>query len=97
MTVNVKVTREGMRAALSTSAVQGMVDRAAAKIASNTLNDTHDGPAEVRVEQHSSEITAIAAVTIAHPAGVGLQTKYGALSNAATSIGAGFKGRGRHR
>ena len=67
--------------------MHGPVDEAAAKIAANTdVGSVTD--AEVRVRSDKTEWGwPVARVTIAHPAGLAIEAKHGALKKAAAAEG----------
>lgn len=52
----------------------------------------HDGPVSVTTDQYTSD-RAVAGVTLAHPAGIALEAKYGHLTEAARRSGLDVRSR----
>lgn len=89
----VTLDRAGIGAILKVGEVPAMVNRAAESIASGVrARMPNDGEGEVVVERYTTDRGA-AAVVVKHPRAVGLQAKYGILTNAASAIGATVRGR----
>lgn len=95
MSVEVKLNHAGIAALLKSSELQALVTGAADEVAANvrglgiTVGD-FTGPGEIPLPvEVSTTVTdrAHARVTIAHPAGVAVQAKHGALTQAAAAAG----------
>jgi hypothetical protein len=75
-----------MREVLSSGKVAAAIDSVAASVASRIGAIAHDGPIEVRVGSYKTD-RAAAGVTLAHPAGLAVEAKYGHLAEAAGAAG----------
>lgn len=99
MGVTVKLDHAGIAAILASSKVAAQVHGLAETIASGAEVDAHDGPVEVLVEDYRAKLKrdtttrAASAVTLAHPAGLGLEARYGTLTRAARAAGVEVKSR----
>lgn len=96
MPLNIKLDHDGIGEVLKSSGVRGAIDGIAADVAANVkAADTvrRNGVASsVEVASYTTD-RAAAAVTIAHPAGVGMQAKHGTLTQAAGAAGLEVKER----
>ena len=68
---------------------QSVVAEAAADVAGNVnAPDVHsDGPIRVTTATHEAKFSAAASVSLAHPAGLGIEAKYAPLAKAARAAG----------
>jgi hypothetical protein len=100
VTNNVKLNRAGIAAILKSGEMQALVAKAADEIAENVrgqgftvgpLKGSGQIPLPVTV---STTVTdrAHASVILAHPAGIAVQAKHGALTRAASAAGLNVKG-----
>lgn len=97
----VKLDHAGMAALAKSGAVMALVTAAAEKVAGNVqaqgiqVGDHDGGPREVplpvKVDTDVSD-RARASVILAHPAGIAVQAKHGALTRAAAAAGLSVKG-----
>jgi hypothetical protein len=71
---------------LKSPEVRAMVDAAASAVAADVSATSHDGDVEVRVGSYTTD-RAAAGVTLAHPAGLAIEAKYGVLAKAAAGAG----------
>lgn len=83
---NIKLDSGGMRAMLSSGPVAAAINSLAQSVASSIDVEAHDGPVPVRVGQYTTD-RAAASVSLAHPAGLPLEAKYGVLAKAAGAAG----------
>lgn len=92
---NVRLDRRGVGSVLKSDAVGRAIDALAEDVADNvrsqglTVSDGSDLP--VTVTPHTTDRRA-ASVALAHPAGIAMQAKYGALTKAASDAGLEVKG-----
>lgn len=92
---NVKLNHAGVAALLKSSEMDALVNDAAEKVAANVRSQGHDvgaftGSGEIALPVRVSSTTtdrAHASVTLAHPAGIAVQAKHGALTRAAADAG----------
>lgn len=100
MAGKVKLDHGGIAALLKSGEMQALVNEAAEQIAGNirsqgvTVGAFH-GAGEIPLPVEVSTMTtdrAHASVTLAHPAGVAVQAKHGALTKAASEVGLPVKG-----
>lgn len=93
MASTIKLSSPGILAALNLPGVRKAVT-AAANSAADSLGrvEAHDGPVDVVVDEYQSD-RPVAGITLAHAAGLGLEAKYGFLSEAAASAGLDVRGR----
>jgi hypothetical protein len=86
----VKVDHGGFAELLKSAEMQQVVRETADAVADNVrgqgLTVSGGGPLPVDVDTYTTD-RAAAAVTITHPAGLGMQAKYGALTKAAAAAG----------
>lgn len=96
MTGQIKLDHAGIEAILQSAPIAAAVAAVADQVAENVrgmgikVGDRDGGPREqdlpVDVEHYTTD-RAAAAVTIAHPAGLAVQAKHGALTSAAAAAG----------
>lgn len=98
---SVRLNSAGIRAILTSTAAHRAVQAAAEAVAENVrgqnigVGDQDGGPREVELPVTVSVTTtdrAKALVTIAHPAGIAVQAKHGALTKAAGQVGLDVRG-----
>ncbi len=96
MASNIKLNRAGIAALAKSAEVRGMVDSAAEAVAANVrslgigVGDRDGGPREAPLPVKTRSFTtdrAAASVILAHPAGIAVQAKHGALTKAASAAG----------
>jgi len=86
MAKKIKLDYAGLGEVLKSSEVQASVDTLAAQAAA-LVDETASGkPVPVRTSSFKTD-RAVAAVTLAHPAGLAVEAKRGALARAAAAIG----------
>jgi len=89
----VRLDRVGMSMMLKQSEVRSAISDVAQAVANTARSNEgvakHD--AEIKVEDYTTD-RAASAVLIKHPIGMGIQAKYGALTQAAASQGLQVKG-----
>lgn len=87
MAVDFKLDRAGLRAILKSGEIASEINQLAGQIAANAQHTTQDGvELPIKVDQYTTDRRA-ASVTIAHPAGLATQAKYGTLTKAAAAVG----------
>ncbi|WP_067201086.1 hypothetical protein [Microbacterium sp. XT11] len=87
MSSKVRINSAGIRAVLNSGKVRSAVNARAQAMASAIGSPmAHDGPVDVVVDSYTSD-RPVAGVTLAHAAGIGLEAKYGYLTEAAASAG----------
>ena len=96
-----KIDRAGIGAIAKGAEMKALIGRLADEVAANVrdqgirVGDRDGGPREVdlpvRVSQQTTD-RARATVTLAHPAGIAVQAKHGALTKAASEAGLQVKG-----
>lgn len=83
--LRIRLDSGGMSEVLNSGEVRAQIDALANSVASNV--DTGSvSEARIVVDSYTTD-RAAASVTIAHPAGLRLQAKYGSLTKAAASAG----------
>ena len=95
MANKLRLDRAGMAEMLKSAGLARDVEAAAQRVAANVGEvSTHDGPVPATVSTYTTD-RAAAAVSIAHPAGIGLEAKYGVLAKAAAAAGLEVRAKGR--
>lgn len=101
MSADVKLDHGGIAALEKSGAMRALVDAAAEKVAANVrglgikVGDRDGGPREIALPVKVTNTTtdrAHASVTLAHPAGIAVQAKHGALTKGASAAGLTVKG-----
>lgn len=100
MTDDVKLDHGGMAALEKSSAIRALVDSAAEKVAANVRSQgitvgAFKGAGEIPLPvtvRNTTTDRAHASVALAHPAGIAVQAKHGALTKAASAAGLEVKG-----
>lgn len=96
MTSNIKLNSAGIAAIAKSGAVRALVDAAAERVAANVeaqgigVGDKDGGSREIPLPVKIGNTTtdrAVASVMLAHPAGIAVQAKHGALTRAAADAG----------
>lgn len=82
MGIDYKADRSGIKELLKSPEIAALINATARRVASSVQAD--DLPVEV--DQYTTDRRA-ASVTIAHPAGLAMQAKHGALTKAAAAAG----------
>lgn len=94
--MGVKLNSAGVAAIAKSAGVRGLVDAAAEAVAANVrelnigVGDRDGGPREIALPVkvgNSTTDRATASVILAHPAGIAVQAKHGALTKAASAAG----------
>lgn len=83
---NIRLDHDGIADVLKGQAIRSLVDTAAASVASGITATISSGRVPVTVGSHTTD-RAAASVTIAHPAGLAIEAKHGALVRAAAAAG----------
>ena len=87
MAARLRLDHAGIEEMLKSAEVAGVIDDAAAAVASGVSETARDGQAvPVEVDSYTTD-RAAAGVTMAHPAGLGIEAKRGTLSRAAAAAG----------
>lgn len=89
MATTVRVYYPGVSEVLRSSEVAALVQDAAEEVAAHAQAQGHlasDGPLPIVVSTYETD-RAAATVDIRHPAGLGMQAKYGVLTQAAGAAG----------
>lgn len=100
MTNDVKLDHGGLAALMKSGEMQSLVSSAAEKVAAAVRDQGisvggFTGSGEIALPVSVSTMTtdrAHASVTLAHPAGIAVQAKHGALTRAASAAGLEVKG-----
>jgi hypothetical protein len=87
----VKFDSAGVLAMLQSAGIRKAVSDAAKRVAAGASIAAHDGAVEVVVDETTTD-RAKAFVTLAHPAGLGLEAKHGVLTKAARAAGLEMSG-----
>lgn len=86
-TIDFKLDRAGIRQLLKSREIASAVNDLARKVAANAAHTTQAGVVlPIVVDEYTTD-RAAASVTIAHPAGIATQAKYGTLTKAAAAAG----------
>lgn len=98
---NVRLNHSGIAALLKSDEMRKLVQDAAEEIADNVRSQAihvgdrdggkHEDPMPVKVSTHTTD-RARASVVLAHPSGIAVQAKHGALTRAASRAGLEVKG-----
>lgn len=88
----VKLDSKGILAILAGADVAKALDAVAGEVAGAITATSHDGEVPVLVETHTTDRAKVF-VTLAHPAGLGLEAKNGHLRKAAKAAGLQVKAR----
>jgi hypothetical protein len=90
-----RLDRPGIAEVLQSAAVAAVIEGAAQSAAGNVSETARNGDAiPVKVSTYTTD-RAAAAVTLAHPAGLGIEAKRGSLSRAAAAAGLEVTSRAR--
>lgn len=96
--VSVRLDPQGMKRLAQSAGIRKAVERAAEAVAENVRSQNHrvegipgDVELPVRVSVYETD-RARASVTLAHPSGMAVQAKHGALTRAASEIGLEVRG-----
>ena len=94
MAQKLRLDSAGIAEVLRSAKVAGLVEDAATSVGANVSETVRSGePLPVRVAGYTSD-RAAASVTLAHPAGLGMEAKRGTLSRAASAAGLEVRSRG---
>ncbi len=95
MPSRVRLNRPGVSAVLRSAKTRSVIDALAEKVADNVRGQglivTSGAALPVTVSHYTTD-RAAAAVVLAHPAGIGMQAKHGALTKAAADAGLEVRG-----
>jgi hypothetical protein len=85
--LTIRLDSGGIGEMLRSDGVRGVIDSLAESVAGNVNESSSNGDSiPVEVSSYTTD-RAAAGVTMAHPAGLALEAKYGPLAKAAASVG----------
>lgn len=98
MAPKLRLDRAGIAAVLRSAPVESAVSDLAEGVASRIHETAHDGPVPVETRSRVASGGRISArpavdVILAHPGGLAIEAKYGALTKAASAAGLEVRGR----